>query len=371
MELNELAGLKDEIVKGVSDTVAKKYDDQIEELHNDLKATNDAIQKMRTGGFGRIDAQDKKEMEPLVANYFQTEICRLDGVTKAWDSATSGGGSELILSEVQTRFVEKLNTYNKLRQYCTVYPDDKGTIYVENAASTAAIMSTRGTAVSEGTPSFSAVNYSTRGRQNWIAVDEKLVRQAPLPVLDYLMIQLAKGLAAGEWKDFITGDGSGDWSGLDTASISTSTPSAHTTIATLDATETVDPYWALGSAYRQGPPIANTFWVTTATYSEQLAALNAAAKEWFKFGDLPAVNSYMGIPILENANCTSSGASEPVAYVGDLSYFYIFDKIGTQLRKAEGGKTLSLGHQVILEAYQETDACVVLADAFKSLTLHA
>lgn len=370
MEAKELETLKTDIVSGVSAVVQKKYDSQVADLHTELKQTNDAIQKMRMGAFGRVDAQDKAEMDHAVCNYFMHDILRLDGVTKDWDSETSGAASEMIPSELGSRFIEKLNTYNKLRQNCTIYPSDKGTLFVENAAATnVTVAATRPPAATESAPTFSAVTYSTRGRQAWLAVDEKVVRQSPLQVLDIVLTQLAKGLTAGEYADFITGDGTTDWSGLDTAAISsTAAPHDLQTIATLTASETVAPYWALTSPYRQGPSINKTMWICSASYAAQLATLNAAGKEWFKFGT--GVNTYMGVPIWEHASVTSSGHAEPCVYVGDLSQYYIFDALGTMLRTATGGKTLTVGHQILVEAYNETDGKLPLTEAFKSLTLH-
>ena len=378
MTNEELKALKADIVTGVSDTLTEKVTDKVAEkmgpelkaMHDELSATADAVQKMREGAFGRVDAQDKKEMDRYVANYFQTEILKLDGVQKAWDSNTSGAASEMIPAELNTRFLVALDTYNKLRQNVTVYPSDKGTLFAgATAATNVTVMGTRGTPSTESAPTFTPVTYSTRGRQVWCAVDEKVVRESPLKVLDIMMGILAKGIAAAEYADFITGDGNGDWTGLAASGITTSTPAAHSTIATLDATETVAPYWALGSAYRQGPPINKTFWMCSASYSQQLAALNAAAKEWFKFG--VGENTYLGVPIWEHATVASSGALAPAAYIGDVSEYYIFDKLGTMLRTATGGKTLTLGHQIIVEAYNETDGKLPLAAAFKSLTLHA
>jgi HK97 family phage major capsid protein len=277
----------------------------------------------------------------------------------------------MIPSELGSRFIEKLNTYNKLRQNCTIYPSDKGTLFVENAAATnVTVAATRPPAATESVPTFTAVTYSTRGRQAWLAVDEKVVRQSPLQVLDIVLTQLAKGLTAGEYADFITGDGTTDWSGLNYyTAISSSTPAAHSTIATLDAAETVLPYWALTSPYRQGPSINKTSWVCAASYAAQLATLNAAGKEWFKFGT--GVNTYMGVPIWEHASVTASGVTHPACYIGDLSQYYIFDALGTMLRTATGGKTLSVAHQILVEAYNETDARLPLTESFKSLTLHS
>ena len=80
MELKELEILKTDIVSGVSAVFQKKYDEQVAGLHTELKQTNDAIQKMRMGAFGRVDAQDKAEMDHAVCNYFMHDILRLDGV---------------------------------------------------------------------------------------------------------------------------------------------------------------------------------------------------------------------------------------------------------------------------------------------------
>jgi len=378
MTNEELKALKADIVTGVSDTltekvtekVADKLGGELKEMHDELAATSDAVQKLRAGAFGRIDAQDKKELDHYVANYFQTEILKLDGIQKAWDVNTSGAASEMVPAELGSRFLEKLNTYNKLRQYATIYPADKGTLFAEaTAATNVTVIATRGTPATESAPTFTPVTFSTRGRQVWCAVDEKLVRESPLQILDIVMRILAKGIAAAEYADFITGDGTGDWTGLAASGIATSTPAAHTTIATLDATETVLPYWALDSAYRQGPPINNTYWICSASYSVQLAALNAAAKEWFRFGT--GENTYLGVPIWEHATVATSGATAPVAYIGDVSNYYIFYKLGTMLRTATGGKTLTLGHQILVEAYNETDGKLPVTGSFKSLTLHS
>lgn len=369
MTAEELKEMQESIVNGVSKTVTEKVEGEIKELHNDLAATADLVQKMRAGGFGRVDAQDRKEMDKSVANYFQTEILGLN-VQKAWDSDTSGGAAEMIPAEVNTRFIEKLNTYSKLRAAATIYPSDKGTLYVENTAATnVTVIGTRGTPSTESAPTFTPVTYATRGRQVWMAVDEKVVREAPLAVLDIALAQLAKGIAAAEYGDFITGDGTGDWTGLRASGISATTCASHTTIASLDATETVAPYWALDAAYRQGDPITKTRWIASASYSAQLASLNAAAKEWFIYNT--AQNSYLGVPIWEHASVVASGSTYDVAYIGDVSAYYIFDKLGLQLRRATGGKTLTLGHQILLEGYNETDGKLPLADTFKSLKLHA
>lgn len=371
MELDELKGLRADIETGVSETVTKKYDEELAGLHNDLKDAHDLVEKMARGGYGRIDAQDRKQMDPLVANYFQTEILHLEGVQKAWDSETSGGASEMIPTEVQTRFLEKIKTYNKLRQYATVYPSDKGTLFVENAAATnVTVAATRPANATESVPTFSAVTYSTRGRQVWLAVDEKVVRQSPLRVLDIVMTQLAKGIAGSEYAEFITGDNSDNWQGLDSASLTETTGTgSYTTVATILLADLVAPYWALGVGYRQGAPLNNVRWVTSPAVAARMASLNSATVQYFQFAS--PENTFLGIPIWEHSSVTTSGTAEPIAYVGDVSNYYIFDKLGTMLRSATGGQTLTIGHQILLEAYNETDGKLPLAESFTSLILPA
>jgi HK97 family phage major capsid protein len=369
MELDELKGLRADIETGVSETITKKYDEQLGGLHVDLKAAHDLVEKMQKGGYGRIDAQDRKQMDPLVANYFQTEILHLDGIQKAWDSETSGAAAEMIPSEVQTRFLEKIKTYNKLRQYCTIYPSDKGTLFVENAAATnVTVAATRPPNATESAPTFSPVTYSTRGRQVWLAVDEKLVRQSPLRILDIVMTQLAKGLAGSEYAEFITGDNSDNWQGLDAVTMTnadaTGTDTATTTV---DLASLVAPYWNLSPAYRQGPPLNNVRWITSAAICARMAGLNSATVQYFQFAD--PENTFLGIPIWEHSSVTTSGYAEPCAYVGDVSNYYIFDKLGTMLRSVTGGQTLTIGHQILVEAYNETDGKLPLAESFTSLTL--
>jgi HK97 family phage major capsid protein len=370
----EMKELTDKLITGVSEVVVKRISDENKDKYVDkseLKQFQDAMEKRLNGGFGRIDTKDRKDMLPFVHDYFLREIMGLKNVKTAgaWDSATSGAASELIPSEIGTILIEKLNMYSLLRQNCTIYPSDKGTLPVEATAATAARVTTRGTPVSASSATYTPVTYATMGMQSWMVVDNKVARESPARVFDMITTILIKSFAALEYTEFITGAGTTEMEGLNTASITTSTPAAHSTIATLDAIDTEAWFRLLPAAYRMAG--LNATWaIGGTTLASQLASLNATGgKEYWNANAAP--ETWHGRRYWEHASVTTSGTTHPVGYFGDLAYYYIFDKMGQVLKRTDVGYTLTLSDQTLIAVYGETDGCVVLPDAFRSLTLHA
>jgi len=368
----ELKALEDKLINGVSEAVTKRISDENKDKYvekSELKQFTDAMEKRMNGGFGRVDKQDRKEMLPYVYDYFLREVLELKNVKTAgaWDSATSGAASELIPSEVGTILIEKLNTYSLLRQNCTIYPSDKGVLPAELTAATAARITTRGTLVAVSSIAYTPVTYATMGMQSWMVVDNKVARESPARIFDMVTSQLVKSFAALEYTEFITGAGATEFEGLNTASITTSTPASHSTIGTLDATDVETWYRLLPMGYRMLGK--NIFVIGTSTLAARLAAINAVGYEVWNYMTKP--ETWHSYPYWEHASCTASGTTHPVGYFGDLSYFWIFDKMGLLLRRTSEGQTLTLADQTLVAVYGETDGMVVLPDAFRSLTLHA
>ena len=369
--MDEVETIKKEIVEATTNVAVKRVAEEAEKikeaLHNDLKAFSDSIEKRLNGGFGRIDAQDRKEMDVLVGAYFAKEICGQKVVNKAWDASTSTGASELIPSEIALRLAEKLNTYSLLRQNCTIYPDDKGTVFGEGTAASASRISTRGSASSETSPTYLPVTYATVGDQAWLGVDNKVVRESPIRVFDWVSNILVKAIAAKEYVEFISGDGSNAFKGLDSQSISATTCGTHSTIATLDLTDVEPWYRALPQGYRLFGK--SVYFIGHSDLAAQLSSLNAAGKEIWNYTSRP--ETWHGYPFWEHSTVTSSGTSHPVGYFGDLSYYYIFDKLGLMIKSTDQGKTALLADQTIVCVYNETYGDTPLPDAFRSIKLHS
>ena len=382
MEDKEVETIKNEIIEGVGNTVTKRLTDEFKDkymskeeangIKDEVKELRGNMEKRLNGGFGRIDKQDREEMKPYINYYFLKNILKLDDVphTKAIEPTGGGHLTDLIPTEISSMLIEKLNTYSLLRQNCTIYPGEKGILYAETTAATAARMSTRNSAVAEGTPTYTPVNYSTVGMQSWVPIDNKVVRESPARIFDWATTILVKSFAALEYTEFITGSGTSCFEGLNSnASISISTAGAgNTTIATLDAADTEAWFRALPAAYRMAG--LNATWVIGGTtLATQLASFNAAAKEYWNANVSP--ETWHGRRYWEHASVTTAGVGHPVGYFGDLSYFYIFDKLGQMLRRTDVGYTLTLNDQTLLALYGETDGKVVLPEAFYSLKLSA
>jgi len=377
--MEDITTVKNEIIEGVGNTVTKRLTDEFKDkymskeeangIKDEVKELRENMEKRLNGGFGRIDKKDREEMKPFINHFFLKNILKLDDVpnTKAI-APTSGTLLDLIPTEISAILIEKLNTYSLLRQNCTIYPGEKGIVYAEATAATAARMTTRGTAVSEGTPTYTPVSYSTVGMQSWVPIDNKVVRESPARIFEWGTTILVKSFAALEYTEFITGSGTNCFEGLNSNdSISTSTPAAHTTIATLDATDTEAWFRSLPAAYRMAG-ISATWAIGGTTLATQLASLNAATKEYWNANVSP--ETWHGRRYWEHSSVTTSGTDHPVGYFGDLSYFYLFDKLGQMLRRTDVGYTLTLADSTLLALYGETDGKVVLPEAFYSLTLH-
>ena len=371
----EMKALEEKLVTGVSDRVAKRVDDEFSKkyaLSSDLKAFADTVEKRMNGGFGRIDAKDRKDMDILVGAYFAKEICH-QKTAGIWDADTTTMGSELIPSEVATRIAEKLNTYSILRQNCTIYKDDKGQIFGEGTAATAARITTRGTAANAISPTYAAVTYATVGMQAWLAVDNKLIRESPLNAFDWVTNILVKSIAAKENVEFITGTGAtGLFKGLDTLTLSNAatTTATKTTFALVELASMRKLYYSLPAGYRYSG-INKAWLITSPTFMPYIEGLNAAAHEYFNPKVVPP--TWYGRPCWEHSSvyATDDGSAEPIAYFGDLSYYYIFDKLGTIIKSTDQGKTAMLADATYIMAYNETYGDTPLTDAFTSLTLAA
>ena len=365
MEVNieeKIKEMKDDIVdvtaKRVSDDVLK----QLEEKFQTKFPTMDEIKKLfetYKPQTATLSTDEKREEE--------VKFWRNIAVGKATGDITdTGTAATLVPSTVANKILDQIQSAQYLRKITTVFPDDKGTLFVKSQGATA-YRTAENAAPNSGTPStlkYNAVAYNTYEAAADVILSNKLLKEASPNLLQFAYQQLGQAFANLEVVEFVTGSGTNAFQGLNNASITAVTAAAtHTTIAKLDYDDLLSLYMAVPQQYRK-----LSSWIVTSDFI-------TAIKKLKDNNGLPIFNAtedtIFGRPYYENSNLATTGTTNPVAYFGYWKDYYIFDKGKIAIVTTNQGKELVSKRQTYIIAFVNTDGKTVDKTGMRSLKLAA
>lgn len=338
-----------------------------------LKASGEYVGREELKGLIHEEAMDVlKDVKPVLPTEFDADtpsqkrmvmedICkwysRVLGEGKAWDDTTTHVGLEMVPKLVAGRIIEKRDNAPVFK-YTTRFPGDKGTLIVESTQSTALRMGASRSATNEVTPAPTEVTYTTYGGTAWLLVGNKLIRNASPQIVNYVENELVRSIVRLHTYEWTLGSGTRSMTGMFTGATARDSTAGIDTLAELTLADTMSAFFNLEPQYAD-----NAVWVLPNTVVGQLASLNKA--------DTPMIDvmgkTIMGRPyVVLPASCFESPADTKAwSYLGDMSYYYIFEESPISLRVSSEGKTLATADQTVVAAQFETDGKVVLAEAIQ------
>lgn len=331
-------------------------------LHNGMMDALKDVVPVKTIDFDANTPATKKIIDRGICKWYQTVLGEgrpWEG--KAWDGVSTTVGLELIPSLVAGRIVEKLDN-TPFRRLVTHFPGNKGTIAAENTLPTALRMGASRGATAEVTPVYNPVTYSTYGGTAWLLLDNKLIREASMPLVAYTENSLVRSIARLETYEFTLGTGTRSFYGLSAGCYAGTYGTKHEATAGIDTLAEVviaqihADYWALAAEYRD-----NATWLLPSTVAALIYSINVVATPII---DLPS-KTIMGRPYVElPSTCFETVANHKAySYFGDMSFFYLFEEKPIQLMVTDVGKTLVTNDQTVVVAQFETDGKCVLPPA--------
>lgn len=349
--------IKQEVISGVIDELKKSNtfvsrDDIKDEIHNQTMDVLKDVKPVRPNEFDATTLSQKKMVEEDVCKWYQ----RVLGERKAWDGVTTHVGLEMVPELVAGRIVEKLDN-TPFRQNVTKFPGgEKGTINVENTLPTALRMGATRAATAETTPATTEVDYTTYGGTAWLLLSNKLVRNAAMPLVQYIENSMVRSVSRLETYEWTLGNGTRSFTGMETGATAHDATAGIDTMAEITLAQILADYFSLDEPYR-----SSATWVVNSALLAQIWPLNKA--------DYPSIDivnkTIMGRPyiVLPSTSFATVGDTKAYSYFGDLSYFYLFEDKPISLKVSDVGYTLTTGDQTIIAAQFETDGKVVLPAA--------
>ena len=323
-----------------------------EEMHTELMNAMKNVEPIRPTEFDANTPSQKRMVEEDVCKYYS----RVFGERKAWDSVTTHIGLELIPSIVAGRIVEKLDV-TPVRRLVTHFPGSKGVLPVENALPAAARMGASRAAAAETAGTTAEITYTTFGGTAFLQVDNKLIRNATMPLVQYIENAMVRSISRLEAEEFITGAAaSRQFIGLRTGATNHDATATIDTLAEITLAQINADYWALPVQYRD-----NATWVLPGSVVAKIQSLNKLDTPLFDLGS----KTIMGRPYIEfpSALFEAEADTKIYSFFGDMSYFYLFEESPIQMKTSDQGYTLTTTDRTVIAAQFETDGKVVLAEA--------
>lgn len=351
-----------ETKEALMEEVVKKAMVEIDQKYITMEQFQKAIEEVKKNPIMNFDKKDELADEIK----FWKEV----SMKTAGDIDTASNAATIIPTAIADKIYEKLYQENYLRRICTVYPGKKGTVPVEGTALTATRVAD-GTAPNSGTPGtakYSAVSYDSYELAADCQMSNKVIENATPGVLNYIYSHMAKQFSNTELAEFITGDNSTEWQGLDvgvTGSVLTmqTAQTGHTAITSIDYDDIVTVFYALAQQYRN-----NAAWIVNAT---TLAAIRKIADLNGRPIFTPTDPTIFGKPVFENSNMSTSGTTNGVIYFGDFSQYFIFDDKTVKITASKEGRTLVAARATYIIGTVENDGKIVNADGITGLKLAA
>ena len=235
MEDKELEVVKNELVDLTSKRVTPEILKALEEKFETKFPTMDEIKKMfetYKPNTATLSA-DEKQIEEV--KFWQS----IAQGKAAGDITDTGTAATLVPSSVADKILDQIQAAGYVRNICTVFPDDKGNLFVKKTGATA-YRTAEGVAPNTGTPSvlqYTPIPYNTYEAAADIIVSNKLLAEAKPNILNFAYGQLGQAFANLERVEFITGAGTTAFFGLATTgpagAITAVTATTGTTVATL------------------------------------------------------------------------------------------------------------------------------------------
>jgi len=316
--MEDVERIKSEIITVAADRATEETMKRLEEYLNTKLPTIDEIKKLLESykpNTATLSADEKRAEEVK----FWRDIAQGKA---AGDITDTSAAATLVPTVVANQILDQVQRASYIRNICTVYPDDKGYLFVKKAGATA-YRTAENNAPNSGTPStlqYNVVDYNTYEICADTIVSNKLLNEAAPNLLQFIYTQLGQAFARSEEIEFIDGTAANhQFVGLDATTVTTKTAaSGHTTISALSYDDFLTAFLALPQQYR---PLAS--WIISSAVEAQAMKLkNEFGIPYFN----PEAGTILGKKYYINDNLDTSGTTHPIAYIGNWQDYYVLIK---------------------------------------------
>lgn len=284
---------------------------------------------------------------------------------KALSEGVGTEGGYLVPTEFEARVMEKRENVNDLRKYCTVLPTQSGNGEMPKEGTGVTVERPgENTAPTGSSPDFGQVTYSVSKAIAYVEMSQELLRDAGIPMLDFLAGLFAKGFRKDDETMIVGGTGTAQPEGFRSAGLTGIAMGA----AALSYDDTVNLYYTLERDRR-----ANGIFLTSNAGIRLLAKIKDADSMPILFVPKTegGVSVMFGRPVIESTVIPENlgvGTDETEIWFIDLSSYMIADRQGMEIATSmEAGDTFKK-HQMALKAVKRWDGKLTQDEAAQFLT---
>lgn len=279
--------------------------------------------------------------------------------TRALTVGADTAGGFLCPTDFERRIVEKLAEVNPMRTLATVLQLASDRQIPVEASTGAAAWISEGAAYPESDPSFGQMRLSAFKLGNISKVSEELLQDSGIDLEAYLAGLFGRTLGIAEETAFVNGDGVGKPHGI---LLGAQTGVTAGSAAIISADELVALYHSLSAPYR-----ARATWLMNDATIMTTRLLKDGNGQYLWQTGLQAgqPDRLLGRPVIPSAAMPVIAAKAKSVLFGDLSYYWIADRIGRvlQILREAYATTGHVGFRIM----QRVDGVLTLPEAAKVL----
>ena len=306
-----------------------------------------------------------KSQDAYAQNFWQ--MMRGHAVVDALKEGTDPDGGFLVPDEFKNQLIQKLQKANVLRTISHVIQTNSGEHKIQVVASegTAAWFEEEA-AYTESNTQFSQVSLGAHKLGTLIKVSEELLNDSAFDLMSYISDEFGRRLGNAEEQAFLTGNSTGQPTGILTDTNGASAGSTAAKADTLTFDDLIDLFYSLKAPYRQ-----NAVFLMN---DDTVKAIRKMKDKNDQYIWQPSVQAGQPDRIL---NCpvytspfmpTLAAANKPVLF-GDFNYYWIADRQGRTFKRLN--EFYAVTGQVGFLGSQRVDGKVVLPEAIKTLSMAA
>ncbi|HCX20584.1 MAG TPA: phage major capsid protein [Cytophagales bacterium] len=330
-----------------------KLFDLLEEIDDPAKNINKMLGKKSVEK--TVNSMTKEE---IIVGFTKALIEDNKSVIKALSEGTAADGGNLFPDEFRFEIVKRLIQQPRMRSLVRVIPMRRDVMNIPSEGSKVAVSwGTENTAISTTTADFGLLTLTAYRMNSILYTSRELVADATeLGVVDLIIDQFADAVGEEEDKVIIQGTGSGQPTGLTSAT-------GHHTVTTsgnLDFDDMIDVFYQLPQQYRN----TSTWLVNTANVRELRKITDKNSRYIWIDSPVPGTPAtILGRPVIEN-----TWVPEASIFFGDYKRaYYLGDREQMSVETTTEGADTWERHQVGIKVTERIAGITVLADALAEL----
>lgn len=285
-------------------------------------------------------------------------------IRDALEEGTDSEGGYLVPDEFEKTLVTKLADENVMRSICNVIKTSSGErkIPVVSTQGTASWVDEEGS-YQESDDAFGQVTLGAHKLCTTVKVSEELLYDSIFDLEAYIANEFARRIGVAEEAAFVAGDGSGKPTGV-TVTATVGVTAAAT--AKITADEVMDLFYSVRAPYRK-----NGTWLVADSTIKAIRQLKTGEGQylWQPALTVGDPDLLFGKPVKTSEAVPAIGAGNAALLFGDFKYYWIADREGISFKKLN--ELYAATGQIGFQGKQRVDGKLVLAEAVKSLKLHA